>query len=143
MKCAIVLTDGIKQIMLTPENDSEKQALRMITRDDDITIETAWGMFYDSRPLGYDVSECGGGYLRGFRSDESLMLVLRRKAAKQTEAGLPAPKTLICPECMKERYPIAECKNCRAPFSAHTPGCGNYVQVEGKYVCGCLAGHEP
>ena len=96
MKCAIVLTDGIKQIMLTPENDSEKQALRMITRDDDITIETAWGTFYDSRPLGYDVSECGGGYLRGFRSDESLMLVLRRKAAKQTEAVLAAlPDELI------------------------------------------------
>ena len=77
MKCAIVLTDGIKQIMLTPENDSEKSALKMITCDDDITIETKWGTFYDSRPLGYEINECMGGYLRRFRSDDSLMLVLR------------------------------------------------------------------
>lgn len=107
MKCAIVLTDGIKQIMLTPENDSEKQALRMITRDDDITIETAWGTFYDSRPLGYDVSECGGGYLRGFRSDESLMLVLRRKAAKPTEAVLAALRDELIREDTYRRAGIA------------------------------------
>ena len=83
MKCAIVLTDGIKQIMLTPENDSEKSALKMITCDDDITIETKWGTFYDSRPLGYEINECMGGYLRRFRSDDSLMLVLRRKVSHQ------------------------------------------------------------
>ena len=88
MKCAIVLTEGIKQIMLTPENDSEKQALRMITRDDDITIETKWGEFYDNKPVGYNVVECGAGYLRGFQSDDSLMLVLKRKVPSTVASDL-------------------------------------------------------
>lgn len=39
MKTAIIIADGIKQVMFTPENDSEKQALKMITPQDNITVE--------------------------------------------------------------------------------------------------------
>lgn len=82
MKTAIIIADGIKQIMFTPENDSEKQALKMITPQDDITLETHTGTFYNSSPesaKGYTVSECKGGYLRAFEDKNSLMIVLRPK----------------------------------------------------------------
>lgn len=82
MKTAIIIADGIKQIMFTPENESEKQALQMITPQDDITLETHTGTLYDRSPdsaKGYTVNECKGGYLRAYENTDSLMLVLRPK----------------------------------------------------------------
>lgn len=88
MKTAIIIADGIKQIMLTPENDSEKQALKMITPQDDITLETHTGTLYDRSPAsakGYTVSQCNGGYLRAYEDTDSLMLVLRPKNVNKEE----------------------------------------------------------
>ncbi len=82
MKTAIIIADGIKQIMFTPENDSEKQALSMITPQDDISVETKTGTLYNDSPecaRGYVVKECRGEYLRAFEDKESLMLILRPK----------------------------------------------------------------
>lgn len=82
MKCAIVIADGIKQIMFTAETDSEKQALKMITTEEDISVDIKTGCFYQSTPpsaSGYMVSESKGGYLRAYECSESLMLVLRPK----------------------------------------------------------------
>ena len=81
MKCAIVLGDGVKQIMFAPENDNEKQALKMITPDDDISIQTKQGSFFDDseKVVGYNVAMCQGGYLRAFSEGDCVMLVLRRK----------------------------------------------------------------
>jgi len=88
MKTAIVIADGIKQIMFTPENESERQALKMITPDDDISLDIKMGTFYDSysRPAsaeGYTVRKCQGDYLRAYRDEDSLMLVLRPKSKVQ------------------------------------------------------------
>ena len=84
MKCSVVLSDGVKRVMLTPESENEKMALSMIGVDDDITVERKEGNFFDSnRPQGYSVSMCQGGYLRAFESTESLMLVLRDKKPEQ------------------------------------------------------------
>lgn len=82
MKCAIIIADGIKQIMFSPENDSEKQALKLITPDDDISIDIKEGTLYDRMPPsahGYSVQKCQGGYLRAYEQADSLMLVLRPK----------------------------------------------------------------
>ena len=82
MKTAIIIADGIKQIMFTPENPSEKLALSMITADDNINIETKMGTFYSHTPKsaqGYTVQKCKGDYLRAYESTESLMLVLTPK----------------------------------------------------------------
>ena len=82
MKTAIIIADGIKQIMFTAENQSEKQVLAMITPQDDITVEAYTGTFYDSSPesaKGYVVAESKGGYLRGYEDKASLMLVLKPK----------------------------------------------------------------
>jgi len=82
LKTAIIIADGIKQIMFTPENPSEKLALSMITADDNINIETKTGTFYSHTPKcaqGYAVQKCQGDYLRAYESEESLMLVLTPK----------------------------------------------------------------
>ncbi len=84
MKTAIIISDGVKQIMFTPENESEKQALKLITPQDDITVETKEGSLFDNHStpksaIGYTVSECKGGYLRAYEDTDSLMIVLRPK----------------------------------------------------------------
>jgi len=86
MKCAIVIADGLKQIMFTPETQNEKDALGMITPEDNISIDIKTGSFYTDMPpsaAGYCVSESNGGYLRAYECRESLMLVLRPKANKE------------------------------------------------------------
>ena len=81
MKCAIVLGDRVKQIMFAPENDNEKQALKMITPDDSISVQTKQGSFYDDAKnvVGYDVTMCQGNYLRAFAQSDCVMLVLTPK----------------------------------------------------------------
>lgn len=82
MKTAIIISDGIKQIMFTPENESEKQALKMITSDDDISIEIKEGTLYDNSPKcarGYIVQKCKADYLRAYEDEKSLMLILTPK----------------------------------------------------------------
>lgn len=87
MKTAVIISDGVKQIMLTPENDSEKFALGMISTNDNISVEFKSGTLYDGKSpesaKGYTVSKCQGGYLRAFESAESLMLVLTPKEIKE------------------------------------------------------------
>ena len=82
MKTAIIIADGIKQIMFTPENPSEKQALKMITPQDDISVEAKEGTLYSRSPecaKGYTVQKCQGDYLRAFEDENSLMLILKPK----------------------------------------------------------------
>lgn len=82
MKVAIIIADGIKQIMFTPENESEKQALLMITPQDNITVEAKQGTLYDKSPecaKGYTVQKCKNGHLRAFEDEDSLMLILTPK----------------------------------------------------------------
>lgn len=86
MKTAIILADGIKQIMFTPESDNERAALALITQDEEITVEIKEGTFYSSMPksaIGYTIQKCQGGYLRAYESEESLMLVLTPKKKKK------------------------------------------------------------
>jgi len=81
MKISVLLIEDAKQIMLTPENDHEKQALKMIAPTDKIEAVSKWGSFTDKaeRTFGLNVEMCQGGYLRGYQSDESLMFVITSK----------------------------------------------------------------
>lgn len=89
MKTAIIIADGIKQIMFTPETPEEKHALSLIKPSDDITVEAKTGTLYDHAPeaaKGYTVQRCGADYLRAYEDEDSLMLVLRPKTpANNTE----------------------------------------------------------
>jgi hypothetical protein len=81
MKTAILIAEGVKQIMLTPENDTEREALQYITSNDEIhTIVIKRGPFDDEEDVfGADVYECEGGYYRAERKQESVMFVLTPK----------------------------------------------------------------
>jgi deoxycytidine triphosphate deaminase len=88
MKTAIILTDNVKQIVFTPENDSEKQALAMITPDDDIDLLVKSGSLYDGnnrkeKPFTASVNLCKSDYLRIFDDSDSRILVLRPKEKKE------------------------------------------------------------
>lgn len=80
MRTAILITDGVKQIMFTPETESEKQALLMISPDEDIHTVIKKGSFADNEEvLGFDVYECKGGFYRAEERTESVMFVLTSK----------------------------------------------------------------
>ena len=80
MKTVILIADGVKQIMFTPETKSEKEALKLITVDDDIHTVIKTGHFHDE-PSIFDVNvfKCQGGYYRAITDNESVMFVLTPK----------------------------------------------------------------
>ena len=96
MKVAIIFSEGVKQINFTPENDDEKQALRLITPNDEIQMAVKNGSFGEERhkPFTIEVNQCKGGYLRAFDSSESIMLVLSPKEKKK-EVFVDAEQTAI------------------------------------------------
>lgn len=79
MKIAVLLVDGAKQIMLTPETEHERASLKMIAPTDRIEAVTKWGHYaYDNGPkhYGIEVAQCQGGYYREFPNSESLMFIV-------------------------------------------------------------------
>ena len=87
MKIAILLVDGAKQIMMTPENDHEKEALKMIGKDDNLqVVKKMWGNFgNDWDKAHYEIAKCEGGFYRPFENKESLMFVIEAQAEKKAE----------------------------------------------------------
>lgn len=80
MKTAIIITDGAKQIMFTPETEMEKEALKLITAEDNIDVHIKRGGFHSKGSVaGYSIDMCQGGYLRAWDSSDSVMLVLTPK----------------------------------------------------------------
>lgn len=93
MKVAIIFSDGVKQINFTPENEDEKQALKLITADDDIQLAVKTGHFGEEyyKPFTVGIKQCQGGYLRAFGNSESIMLVLtpkKKEPEKQSFADM-------------------------------------------------------
>lgn len=83
MKISVLLIENAKQIMITPENDHEKTALKMIAPGDKIEAVTKWGQFTDGEQhAGLEVNKCQGGYYRGYQSSESLMFIVTPKKEK-------------------------------------------------------------
>jgi len=81
MKTAIILTEGVKQIVFTPENDSEKFALSLITPNDDMELLIKNGSIGDNylKPFTATVSECQSGFLRVFSDTDSRIIVFKPK----------------------------------------------------------------
>ncbi len=89
MKVSIVLTDGAKQVMLTPETEHEKMALKMIAPTDTLKAVSKWGIFCGGEPkhMGMQVAQCHGGYYRMFPEAESLMFVIEEEKNERTRGG--------------------------------------------------------
>lgn len=89
MKTALIFADGIKQIIFTPENDDERQALKMFTSDDHIELAVVEDGLYDypnkgQRPYAPSLGKCRGGWLRVFGEDsKSIMFVLSPKKKEE------------------------------------------------------------
>lgn len=81
MKTAILITNGVKQIMFTPENDAEKEALAYISPNDDVHTVIKKGTFYsgEDKIFGANIYECQGGYYRAENNEDSVMFVLTPK----------------------------------------------------------------
>jgi hypothetical protein len=80
VKVSVVISEGVKQVMFTPENDHEREALKWIAPGDSYEVATEWGTF-DNKPqhYSYNVSMSQGGNLRRFAEEDSLMFVLTPK----------------------------------------------------------------
>lgn len=77
MKISIVIVEGAKQIMLTPQTEHEKQALKMINPKDTLKVVSRWGSFTNkSEHAKLQVEKCQGDYLRAFSDSESLMFLI-------------------------------------------------------------------
>jgi len=68
MKTAIYVEDGVKQIVLTPENDFEKDVVSDF-QNENLTVRIISGSFYN----------CNGGFVRHGQSDESIILRVENK----------------------------------------------------------------
>ena len=80
MKTAILITNNVKQIMFTPENEAEKEALAYISPKDDIHTVIKRGTLYDKEDIfGVDIYFCQGGYYRAEDNEDSVMFVLTPK----------------------------------------------------------------
>jgi hypothetical protein len=79
MRTAVIFSDGVKQIVFTPENDSEQYALSLITPGDDIELLVETGSFGEQhyKPFTRSVSQCQGGWLRLYQDKDSRILVLK------------------------------------------------------------------
>jgi len=76
VKTAIYIVEGTVQIVLTPENDHEKSAVKLI-KDPDVEMTTFDGSFY----------ECQGGWYRESRGDASLIIRLDKKEIDPRQPG--------------------------------------------------------
>jgi len=86
MKTTIIIWDWVKQINFTPETDTEKEALKLITVNDDIhTVIKKGNLYEDDSVFWLDVYECQWGFNRANQSTESVMFVLTPKDKKENE----------------------------------------------------------
>ena len=90
MKIALYIEDGLEQIVLTPEGDTEKNILSKL-HDGTRKIEIKRGDFY----------ECRGGWVRQAQAGDNSTMIVLRKAEQAEKAGGPSLKIPIwvCQEC--------------------------------------------
>lgn len=88
MKISIVIAEGVKQIMFTPETSHETEALKHIAPNENYNVASMMGT-YDSEPshFSYNSSKCQGGYVRRFAEKDSLMFVLSPKSVDNQETN--------------------------------------------------------
>ena len=92
MKTSILFSNGIKQLMLTPETQYEKEALKHFTGNEDVNVVTEAAEFcVGNISAHYSIIETRGNYLRPERDSDSIMFVLR-------------PKQSVYPNPLEEKY---------------------------------------
>lgn len=86
MKIALYIEDGLEQIVLTPQTDTERAILSKLD-DNSRSLEIKHGSFYECRGGWTRHAEAswsdGVMYPKERKDDESTMLVLRAKEPEQ------------------------------------------------------------
>ena len=78
MKTAIYIEDGVVQLVITPESEFEKSALKSFGSDG-ISAEIFRGTFYDCRGGWVRQTQHHGNHLQGFESSEDNSLIIKVK----------------------------------------------------------------
>lgn len=90
MKISILIHEGIKQVIMTPETDHEKNALGFIAPTDTLEVVNRWGSLGDKIiHANLAVGECRGEWLRLFPHEMSLMFVIREKKKEPQPSANP------------------------------------------------------
>lgn len=77
MKISVIICEGQKQIMMTPQTDHERRSLKFIHPTDTLQVVSRVGSFDDEyQHVKEQVSMCQGGYLRRFPEADSLMFLI-------------------------------------------------------------------
>lgn len=76
MKIALYIEDGLEQIVLTPDSDTEAAILKKLD-DGSRELSIKSGSFY----------ACQGGWMRQGSDDKSTMIVLRKRATPAVQEG--------------------------------------------------------
>lgn len=83
MKAAIYIEQGVTQIVLTPENEWEKNALKMIADSSGQESQTYWDKFYECRGgwyrHGQAITDYGGYSSATVTEGSSLMFRINKK----------------------------------------------------------------
>ena len=86
MKISVLFTEGGRQIMMTPETEHEKKALKMIGPDDELKVVAKWGRFGGEREtIGFEVGMNQSGFYRTWEHQDSLMFVIEDKPETKGE----------------------------------------------------------
>lgn len=85
MKISLIITNDAKQVMMTPETDQEREALKWISPNDTLEVVAKMGTLFDNETghANYQICENQAGYYRIFETAESLMFVIRKKENKK------------------------------------------------------------
>lgn len=96
MKTALVITGETQQVILSPENDVDKQVITAMKGKEGLngSIELKIGSFWEDCNYGnfhtYKSSvlqRCQGGWIREFASADSLIIILTKKELTQPPEG--------------------------------------------------------
>lgn len=88
MKVALYIEDGLEQVVLTPDSDTEKMVLAKL-EDASRQVEIRRGSFYGCRGGWIRHQQAWtGGYGSGRQDDASTMIVLRVKPEEAAEDGV-------------------------------------------------------
>lgn len=76
MKIALYIEDGLEQIVLTPQSDTEKAILGKLS-DGSREMSILKGSFF----------QCQGGWMRQGQSPDSTMILLTKRASPELTVG--------------------------------------------------------
>ena len=65
MKITFLIKEGVKQLVLTPELEADKQIFKLFNAPEKVKVYR--GSFYE---------KCQGGWVREYKDDDSLILVV-------------------------------------------------------------------